>query len=284
MTTRFPNRGSCYVSYLPTGAARFVSALDIASLYLLARHVQILSLHSPNQIHLPPKSKPYITCLLLLILPRSQPWSRRDNKSANLLHPQPQLPPSIVNPGTTTPPTTSPPNPKMHLLLPLLFLLPLATASDTPCGATNPDCPSPLTCIPLTASCTVWPRCPGTCQALDRARQRIYTLCGGWRMMDDCDERIESCVADPRREGECGPSCDGPGICLPLGETCRAAVEGGEPVGCPEGTDCFFTTDWMGVKRTTGMCFPLRYGSDFYERSRGEEVVRTDQDGYQRGG
>lgn len=103
-------------------------------------------------------------------------------------------------------------------------------------------------------------------------------------MMDDCDERIESCVADPRREGECGPSCDGPGICLPLGETCRAAVEGGGPVGCPEGTDCFFTTDWMGVKRTTGMCFPLRYGSDFYERSRGEEVVRTDQDGYQRGG
>lgn len=289
-----PNPGTSSIPYLPTVVARFGSALDIASLYLLARHVQILSLHSPSQIHLPSKTKPYIACPCfsdpqattpgleeIISLPTSSPVN------LNLNHPHP----SSTTAGQHHHHHHQNHPPKMRLPLPaLLLLLPFATPSDlpTPCGGTTaPDCPAPLTCIPLSTSCTAWPRCPGTCQALDPARQRVYTLCGGWRMMDDCDERVESCVADPRREGECGPACDGPGICHRLGETCRAAVvEGGgeEGVGCPEGTACFFTTDWTGVRRTTGMCFPLRYGSDFYERSRGEEVVRTDQDGYQREG
>lgn len=43
-----PNPGCSSMLYLPTGVARFGSTLDIASLYLLARHVQILSLHSPS--------------------------------------------------------------------------------------------------------------------------------------------------------------------------------------------------------------------------------------------
>lgn len=57
-----PNPGTSSIPYLPTVVARFGSALDIASLYLLARHVQILSLHSPSQIHLPSKTMPYIAC------------------------------------------------------------------------------------------------------------------------------------------------------------------------------------------------------------------------------
>ena len=39
--------------------------------------------------------------------------------------------------------------------------------------------------------------------------------------MDDCDERRERCVADPRREDACGPSCDGMGICWPFKERCE---------------------------------------------------------------
>ncbi|KAK0751799.1 hypothetical protein B0T18DRAFT_320502, partial [Schizothecium vesticola] len=96
-----------------------------------------------------------------------------------------------------------------------------------------------------------------------------YTLCGGWGMLDDCEERREACVADPRREGECGPACDGPGICHPRREVC-GGEDGG---GCPEGMECFLETDQAGGRGSTGMCFPLRYGSDYYERSREGEVV-----------
>ncbi|KAG7290257.1 hypothetical protein NEMBOFW57_000256 [Staphylotrichum longicolle] len=102
---------------------------------------------------------------------------------------------------------------------------------NEPCGQSLGDCASPLTCIPLSPSCTQWTSpwsagCPGVCRALDAAQQRVYTLCGGWALMDDCDERRERCVADPRNGG------------------------GG-------------------------------FGSDYYEKTRLEEVHRTDQDGWQ---
>lgn len=133
-----------------------------------------------------------------------------------------------------------------------------------PCGQSLGDCASPLTCIPLSANCTEWVHsgsegCPGTCQHIDIAQQHIYTLCGGWGFFDDCDESRELCVADPRNADECGPSCDGPGICWPFDEWCK--VETGE--GCAEGKGCF-----------GGMCFALRFGSDYYEKTMLEEVYR----------
>jgi hypothetical protein len=138
------------------------------------------------------------------------------------------------------------------------------------CSQTLGDCAGTLTCIPLSSNCTSWREdCAGTCQEIDISKQQIYTLCGGWSLIDDCDERREMCVADPRRMYECGPSCDGPGICWPFKEMC-----GGEAgTQCPEGKVCFRDM----------FCFPLRFGSDYYQKSKLEEVTRTDQDGYQEG-
>ncbi len=90
--------------------------------------------------------------------------------------------------------------------------------------------------------------------------------------MDDCDERRERCVADPRHMDTCGPSCDGAGICWPFQDVCDA-----EGRGCGEGKVCFaYRGGGVG-----GRCLPLRFGSDYYEKTRLEEVVRTDQDGWQ---
>lgn len=144
-----------------------------------------------------------------------------------------------------------------------------------PCGQELGDCAGDLTCIPLSTDCTIWGEnsedgCPGTCQIINLDEQRIYTVCGGWHLYDDCDERVERCVADPRRYDRCGPSCDGPGICHPFAEVC--GLEGDPP--CPEGTVCFDSENG-------GRCFPLRFGSDTYEKTRAEEIVREDQDGWQ---
>ncbi|KAM7193086.1 hypothetical protein V8F33_007958 [Rhypophila sp. PSN 637] len=168
------------------------------------------------------------------------------------------------------------------------FSTPLIQPTSTdplPCGQTNPECPSPLTCIPLSTNCTHWATrsspssCPGRCELLDLSQQQIYTLCGGWALMDDCDERIERCVADPRRLDSCGPSCDGPGICWPFKDICDA-----EGKGCGEGKVCFWDRPLFDRPvGKQGKCLPLRFGSDYYEKTRLEEVTRTDQDGWQRG-
>ncbi|KAK3294094.1 uncharacterized protein B0H64DRAFT_399694 [Chaetomium fimeti] len=141
-----------------------------------------------------------------------------------------------------------------------------------PCGQTLGDCAGNLTCIPLSTDCTRWVNssnegCPGTCQEIDISKQQIYTLCGGWSLIDDCNERIESCIADPRTADSCGPSCDGSGICWPFAEICG----GEEKLECPKGKACFNDL----------ICLPLRFGSDYYEKTSLEEVTRTDQDGWQ---
>lgn len=149
-----------------------------------------------------------------------------------------------------------------------------------PCGQTLGDCTGDLTCIPLSTNCTIWVTswqegCPGTCQVIDLSQAQIYTLCGGWSLYDDCDERVERCVADPRTDQGCGPSCDGPGICWRFEDTC-----GGETGWeCPEGKACF-----PYGNTGTGRCFPLRFGSDYYDKTGLEEVYRTDQDGFWRPG
>ena len=151
------------------------------------------------------------------------------------------------------------------------------------CGAELGDCLT-LTCIPLDRNCTTFATCRGTCQALDNRQQQVYTLCGGWTMYDDCDERTEACVADPRHRDSCGPSCDGPGICFPLVDECGGGADANK---CPDGKVCFKRTSLCSIDPTTGVktcpgsCFPLRFGSDGYAKSRLEEIVRTDQDGYQ---
>ncbi|KAK3321685.1 hypothetical protein B0H66DRAFT_552459 [Apodospora peruviana] len=182
----------------------------------------------------------------------------------------------------------------MGLLSTLTSAMPLADPSEvgSACGGDKGDCPS-LTCIPLSANCTTWTTsyqkgCPGTCQSLDVSAQRIYTLCGGWALYDDCDERIESCLADPRHNDKCGPSCDGPGICIPNNDYCGWDKPGKE---CREGTTCFTDSNMAcreeraadgTIERICGgVCLPLRYGSDYYNKTRLEEVRRTDQDGYQ---
>jgi hypothetical protein len=141
-----------------------------------------------------------------------------------------------------------------------------------PCGQTLGDCAGTLTCIPLSTNCTQWVNtwnegCPGTCQDIDISQQQVYTLCGGWGLMDDCDERRESCIADPRSADQCGPSCDGPGICWPYADICGGEAQ----IACPAGKACFEDL----------ICLPLRFGSDYYEKSKLEEVTRTDQDGWQ---
>ncbi|KXX77014.1 hypothetical protein MMYC01_205841 [Madurella mycetomatis] len=142
---------------------------------------------------------------------------------------------------------------------------------DNPCGAELGDCPT-LTCIPLSSNCTYFRECPGTCQDLSVEKQQIYTLCGGWQLYDDCDERIEFCTADPRHYDTCGPSCDGLGICAPIDDYCG----GNTDRECGKGKACF-----GGHGEYVGTCFPLRFGSDYYDKSREEEVFRTDQDGRQ---
>lgn len=129
--------------------------------------------------------------------------------------------------------------------LPLLGIGLSSPDLNTPCGSDIGDCPSPLTCIPLSQNCTVWdsvfrdgPACRGTCQDLDVAKQKVYTLCGGWSRMDDCNEAVEKCVADPRHAGGCGPACDGPGICVPYESVC--GWDTGE--SCGEGMECFFVS------------------------------------------
>ncbi|KAK5658922.1 hypothetical protein OQA88_1737 [Cercophora sp. LCS_1] len=191
----------------------------------------------------------------------------------------------------------------MHLLLFHLFTLvastPLPDPSEVgiPCGHDHPDCPT-LTCVPTQINCTFWKDnwfdgCPGTCQEIDITRQHIYTLCGGWGLMDDCDERIEYCRADPRHHYECGPSCDGMGICVPNHDGCG----GKEEIGCGEGKVCFATPSWQenakdcvyrevnGQMLPTcyGVCLPLRFGSDTYAKTGREEIMRNDQDGRQGG-
>ncbi|KAK4454534.1 hypothetical protein QBC34DRAFT_467965 [Podospora aff. communis PSN243] len=177
---------------------------------------------------------------------------------------------------------------------------------NSPCGPDIGDCPGTLTCIPLSQNCTVWrideysgrPPCRGTCQDIDIARQKVYTLCGGWRRMDDCNEAVEQCVADPRHDGACGPACDGPGICLPKGDVC------GWDTGrtCGEGRECFFggedvwpngvpgsrkgcqeweAEDGTWVKQCQGQCLPLRFGSDTYEKTGREEIITDRWDGWQ---
>jgi hypothetical protein len=136
--------------------------------------------------------------------------------------------------------------------LPILLLLPLSAALpssnspelNTACGADIGDCPT-LTCIPLSQNCTIWgvsdyverPTCRGICQDIDLTKQKMYTLCGGWQMYDDCNEAVEYCTADPRRTG-CGPSCDGPGICIPHGDVCGWDTRR----ECGEGRECFFVS------------------------------------------
>jgi hypothetical protein len=157
---------------------------------------------------------------------------------------------------------------------------------NSPCGM-GKDCPS-LTCIPVAANCTDFGDCAGTCQDLSASKQQIYSVCGGWGLIDDCDERIESCTSDPRRSG-CGPECDGPGICLPLEDYCGGDTD----QRCGEGKVCFKGSgvgDWGCVdgERSDkgyscwGKCLPLRFGSDGYAKSREVEVARHDQDGNQR--
>lgn len=100
-------------------------------------------------------------------------------------------------------------------------------------------------------------------------------------MMDDCDERVEQCVADPRSTDGCGPSCDGPGICAPIKDMCGGDTE----MECDEGKVCFPRMCFRNDETACGgLCFPLRFGSDSYEKSGLVEVVRHDQDGNQNEG
>ena len=151
---------------------------------------------------------------------------------------------------------------------------------DEACGQSLGDCAAPLTCIPVSPNCTKWVSrwsegCPGTCQDIDISKQQIYTICGGWGYYDDCNERIERCVTDPRNGG-CGPSCDAMGICWPFKEVC-----GGETgLNCPQGKACFEDNKTKDSEQG-GICLPLRFGSDYYEKTELEQVFRTDQDGWQ---
>ncbi len=191
---------------------------------------------------------------------------------------------------------------KMHaLLLFTTFLVPLTLGLPTDpfnttevgiaCGAALGDCPT-LTCIPLSKECTDFGECPGTCQYINIAEQRIYTLCGGWGYYDDCDERIEFCGSDPRNSG-CGPSCDDMGICHVTkdycggpdmvecsgGKVCFEHIWGHNPTTLPDPEICRRTPE--GGWACGGTCFPLRFGSDSYAKTRLEEVIRKDQDGRQ---
>lgn len=120
-------------------------------------------------------------------------------------------------------------------------------------------------------------------------------------MYDDCNEAVEYCTADPRRTG-CGPSCDGPGICIPYGDVCGWDTRR----ECGEGMECFFGSadDWTnGVpgdkigcvqwqspedgqlkRQCRGMCLPLRFGSDYYKKTSREEIKTDEWNGYQEPG
>lgn len=147
----------------------------------------------------------------------------------------------------------------------------------SPCGAELGDCAGTLHCVPLSTDCTDFRECHGTCEDLHSSPQPIYTICGGWDFIDDCDERVEYCTPDPRTNEHCGASCDAMAICAILDEYCG----GPDDRECPLGKTCFdFGHDDSGT--LWGNCFPLRFGSDTYEKSSEWEVIRYDQDGDQR--
>ncbi|KAK0716721.1 hypothetical protein B0T21DRAFT_296111, partial [Apiosordaria backusii] len=156
---------------------------------------------------------------------------------------------------------------------------------NSPCGLDLGDCAHPLTCIPLSTNCTRWTAswsdwagCPGTCQSIDISVQKIYTLCGGWSLLDNCDERVEYCRRDPRND-DCGPSCDGAGICQPNDDYCG----GKEQQECREGLACFIDgQDWqVDGEHPYGVCLPLRFGSERYEKTSLEESWTEEWDGRQ---
>lgn len=169
-------------------------------------------------------------------------------------------------------------------VIPLLFLFPFTISSSPlpppnaeigqPCGASLGDCPT-LTCIPVSKSCTNFRECQGTCHPVNISEQQIYTKCGGWGFMDDCNEKFESCIADPRTDDKCGPSCDGMGICWPFMDYC--GWEDGRE--CAPGSACF--KEERAWPNASGVCLPLRFGSDYYEKTNLEEIFRNDQDGWQ---
>ncbi|VBB81424.1 Putative protein of unknown function [Podospora comata] len=177
-------------------------------------------------------------------------------------------------------------------LLPTILSTPLPNTTtppseiNAPCNYDLGDCAPPLTCIPLFPTCTrwttlkdpSWPGCPGTCQLIDLSTQKIYTKCAGWGLYDNCDERVEYCTDDPRNSG-CGPSCDGPGICQPNDDWC-----GGEDEReCREGLACFIhpPVSVQGEKNPYGVCLPLRFGSEYYEKTGLEESWTEEWDGWQ---
>ena len=101
--------------------------------------------------------------------------------------------------------------------------------------------------------------------------------------MDDCDERVEHCTADPRSR-DCGPSCDSGGICIPNVDVCGWEAK----YKCRPGLECFISS-WScpagyrgeGNKDCGGYCLPMRFASDAYAKTRLEEISRTDLDGRQ---
>ncbi|KAK4170830.1 hypothetical protein QBC36DRAFT_341191 [Triangularia setosa] len=179
------------------------------------------------------------------------------------------------------------------ILLPYALSLPLSNDTTTapseinsPCNFDLGDCASPLTCIPLSTTCTrwaslqdSWPGCPGTCQLIDVSDQKVYTKCAGWGFYDNCDERVEYCREDPRND-DCGPPCDGAGICQPNDDYCG----GKEKQQCREGLACFVSPSVGQVDQENpfGVCLPLRFGSERYEKTRLEESWTEEWDGWQK--
>ncbi|KAK4203164.1 hypothetical protein QBC40DRAFT_251386 [Triangularia verruculosa] len=177
-------------------------------------------------------------------------------------------------------------------LLPIVLSLPISNTTtspsefNAPCNFDIGDCASPLTCIPLSPTCTRWASlknswrdgCSGTCQFIDITAQKVYTKCGGWGLIDNCNERVEYCTADPRND-DCGPSCDGMGICQPNGDYCG----GKEKAECREGLACFISRGHLqgDGEHPYGVCLPLRFGSDTYEKTRLEESWTEEWDGWQ---
>ncbi|KAK0658323.1 hypothetical protein QBC41DRAFT_385798 [Cercophora samala] len=169
-------------------------------------------------------------------------------------------------------------------LLPTALSAPLSNDTTTPSSINAPcnfdlgDCPSPLTCIPLSPTCTrwstlqdtSWPGCPGTCQLIDLSTQRVYRKCAGWGLYFNCDEKTEYCTDDPRNY-RCGPSCDDAGICQPSDDWCG----GQDKRACREGLACFIHPPahvQNEGESPYGVCLPLRFGSDYYEKTGLEET------------
>lgn len=148
--------------------------------------------------------------------------------------------------------TQSPPS-SLSSLSPWLTPLPQSTVParhpnpTPPATSSSGAAPRQSPAFPLSTSCTHWTTSspkglPGTCQALNLLRQKNYTLYGGWSLMDDYEERVERCIAVPRRRGSWGLTCDGSGIRWPLGDAC-----GDEGMGCvAEGKVCFWDREGSG--------------------------------------